>query len=37
MPLLAAGRHIYPPLFYSAPHQLHAWSAANPRAPPVLA
>jgi uncharacterized protein involved in copper resistance len=37
MPLLAVGRNIYPPLFYSAPHQLHTWSAANPRAPPVLA
>lgn len=32
-----AGRDIYPPLFYAAPHSLHAWSAANPRAPPFLA
>jgi hypothetical protein len=31
------GRDIYPPLFYAAPHSLHAWSAANPRAPPFLA
>ena len=29
------GRDIYPPLFYAAPQSLHAWSAANPRAPPV--
>lgn len=32
-----SGRAIYPPLFYAAPHALHAWSAANPRAPPFLA
>lgn len=32
-----AGRDAYPPLFYAAPHPLPAWSAANPRAPPVLA
>ncbi|MYM22174.1 DUF2946 domain-containing protein [Duganella sp. FT135W] len=30
-------REIYPPLFYAAPHSLHAWSTANPRAPPFLA
>ncbi|MBA5687306.1 DUF2946 domain-containing protein [Rugamonas apoptosis] len=34
---LGAGRDIYPPLFYTAPHSLHAWSAAHPRAPPFLA
>lgn len=32
-----SGRDIYPPLFYAAPRSLHAWSAANPRAPPLLA
>lgn len=32
-----AGRTVHPPLFYAAPHSLHAWSAANPRAPPILA
>lgn len=32
-----AGRTIYPPLFYAAPHSLHVWCAANPRAPPILA
>jgi hypothetical protein len=32
-----SGRDIYPPLFYIAPHSLHAWSTANPRAPPFLA
>lgn len=32
-----AGRDAYPPLFYTAPHPLSAWSVANPRAPPVLA
>lgn len=32
-----AGGTIYPPLFYAAPHSPHAWSAANPRAPPILA
>lgn len=37
--VLAAGaqRAMYPPLFYTAAHRLHAWSAANPRAPPFLA
>ena len=34
---IVAGRDIYPPLFYAAPQSLHAWSAANPRAPPFLA
>ncbi|WP_229204972.1 DUF2946 domain-containing protein [Duganella sp. Leaf61] len=34
---IASGRDIYPPLFYTAPHSLHAWSTANPRAPPFLA
>jgi hypothetical protein len=33
---LAAGRDIYPPLFYTAPQSLHAWSTANPRAPPLF-
>lgn len=33
---LTAGRDIYPPLFYTAPQSLHAWSAANPRAPPLF-
>lgn len=33
---IVAGRDIYPPLFYAAPKSLHAWSAANPRAPPIL-
>ncbi|WP_229257058.1 DUF2946 domain-containing protein [Duganella lactea] len=32
-----SGRDLYPPLFFAAPHSLHAWSAANPRAPPILA
>jgi hypothetical protein len=32
-----AGRDSYPPLFYAAPRALHAWSAANPRAPPAVA
>lgn len=32
----ATGRSIYPALFYTAPQPLHAWSAANPRAPPFL-
>jgi hypothetical protein len=31
------GRDIYPPLFYTAPRTPHAWSAARPRAPPILA
>ncbi|MDQ1811996.1 DUF2946 domain-containing protein [Massilia sp. CCM 9210] len=31
-----AVRDVYPPLFYSAPRSLHAWSTANPRAPPNL-
>ena len=34
---LDAGRDTYPALFYKAPRALHAWSSANPRAPPVLA
>lgn len=34
---LDAGRDMYPPLFYTATHSLHAWSAASPRAPPFLA
>lgn len=29
-----AGRDLYPALFYAAPRTPHAWSAANPRAPP---
>jgi Na+-transporting NADH:ubiquinone oxidoreductase subunit NqrB len=33
---LAGGRDIYPPLFYTAPQSLHAWSTANPRAPPLF-
>jgi hypothetical protein len=32
-----AGRDVYPPLFYTAPRSLHAWSTANPRAPPLSA
>ncbi|WP_229262412.1 DUF2946 domain-containing protein [Duganella guangzhouensis] len=32
-----SGRAIYPPLFYAASHSLHAWSTANPRAPPIFA
>lgn len=37
-PLMAdIGRSAYPSLFYRAPQPLHAWSAANPRAPPLLA
>ena len=32
-----AGRDFYPSLFYLAPRPLHAWSAANPRAPPLPA
>ncbi len=35
--VIVAGCDIYPPLFYAAPQSLHAWSAANPRAPPFLA
>lgn len=34
---LEIGRSPYPSLFYRAPQPLHAWSAANPRAPPFLA
>ena len=34
---LIVGRDFYPPLFYSAPRLMHAWSAANPRAPPFVA
>ncbi len=31
------GRAItYPPLFFLAAHSLHAWSAAQPRAPPAV-
>ncbi|HEX8609663.1 MAG TPA: DUF2946 domain-containing protein [Telluria sp.] len=30
-------RNLYPSLFYRAPQPLHAWSSANPRAPPSLA
>ena len=37
MLVLDIGRTIYPSLFYRAPQPLHAWSAANPRAPPLLA
>ncbi|WMD20457.1 DUF2946 domain-containing protein [Achromobacter seleniivolatilans] len=38
VPVLPApvGRAItYPPLFYAASNSLHAWSAAQPRAPPA--
>jgi hypothetical protein len=31
------GHDLFPALFYDAPHPLFSWSAANPRAPPVLA
>lgn len=34
--LVDAGRDVYPPLYYAAPRSLHAWSAANPRAPPFI-
>ena len=34
---VVAGRDVYPPLFYAAPHALHVWSSASPRAPPFLA
>jgi hypothetical protein len=34
---LDTGHDLYPPLFYSAPRTAHAWSTANPRAPPALA
>jgi hypothetical protein len=34
---IAAGRDVYPPLFYAAPRSQHAWSASNPRAPPFFA
>ncbi|RSZ60462.1 DUF2946 domain-containing protein [Massilia atriviolacea] len=37
MLVLDIGRSAYPSLFYRAPQPLHAWSAANPRAPPLLA
>ncbi|WP_233293026.1 DUF2946 domain-containing protein [Massilia antarctica] len=35
MLVIEIGRSIYPSLFYRAPQPLHAWSAANPRAPPL--
>ena len=31
------GRDTYPPLFYTAPFPLHTWTAAHPRAPPLVA
>jgi hypothetical protein len=34
---LPAGRAVYPPLYYHAPHLLFSWALAQPRAPPVLA
>ena len=37
MLMVDIGRSPYPSLFYRAPQPLHAWSAANPRAPPFLA
>ncbi|NHZ41621.1 DUF2946 domain-containing protein [Massilia aquatica] len=37
MLMVDIGRSPYPSLFYRAPQPLHAWSAANPRAPPLLA
>lgn len=37
LPIAGIGRSAYPSLFYRAPQPLHAWSAANPRAPPFLA
>ncbi|NHZ64064.1 DUF2946 domain-containing protein [Massilia genomosp. 1] len=37
MLIVATGRTSYPSLFYRAPAPLHAWSSANPRAPPLLA
>jgi hypothetical protein len=30
------GHDFYPPLFYSAPHPLHNWTAAHPRGPPAV-
>lgn len=30
------GRDFHPPLFYSAPRPLHAWTAAAPRGPPSI-
>jgi hypothetical protein len=35
IPLLLLG-HAVPQLFLAAPHTLHAWSSAQPRAPPRL-
>ncbi len=29
-----AAHDTYPPLFYSAPHRLNAWTAGEPRGPP---
>ncbi|NHZ33427.1 DUF2946 domain-containing protein [Massilia rubra] len=37
MLIVEIGRSSYPSLFYRAPQPLHAWSSANPRAPPLLA
>ncbi|MGY6272526.1 DUF2946 family protein [Achromobacter denitrificans] len=35
LPAPAARAASYPPLFFLAAHPLHAWSAAQPRAPPA--
>ncbi|KGD94138.1 hypothetical protein JL37_12630 [Achromobacter sp. RTa] len=35
LPAPAARAFGYPPLFFLAAHPLHAWSAAQPRAPPA--
>ena len=35
LPAPAVGAVTYPPLFFLAASPLHAWSAAQPRAPPV--
>jgi hypothetical protein len=33
----AAGRDVFPPLYYHSPRPLFPWSLAQPRAPPALA
>ncbi len=35
LPAPASGGVTYPALFYRASHPLHAWHAAQPRAPPA--
>ena len=36
LPLRIEGHGEFPPTFYAAPHTLHAWVSARPRAPPTL-